>query len=381
MTNKHGNEVRPRSAPDPNYNERSPVKPTQVLHDFGQSIWLDNITRGLLDSGQMQRYIDSHSVSGLTSNPSIFDKAIASGHYEAAIKSLANSDLTNEEIFFELAIADLQRAADLFLPIHERTAGVDGWVSLEISPLLAHDTAQTVEAAKTLHARAARPNLFIKIPGTPEGLSAIEECIAAGVPINVTLLFDADQYLASANAYLRGIERRVVAGLDPMVASVASVFISRWDAAVSAFLSEELEDGLGIAVAMKAYRTYRDVMGSEHFQRLANTGARMQRLLWASTGTKDPKASDTLYIEALASPFTINTIPEKTLEAFFDHGQVGRALARDGGDCDSRLETYRAVGIDIEALALKLQDDGAIAFSAAWSELLARIDVQRKTLD
>jgi transaldolase len=302
----------------------------------------------------MQRYIDSHSVSGLTSNPSIFDKAIASGHYEAAIKSLANSDLTNEEIFFELAIADLQRAADLFLPIHERTAGVDGWVSLEISPLLAHDTAQTVEAAKTLHARAARPNLFIKIPGTPEGLPAIEECIAAGVPINVTLLFDADQYLASANAYLRGIERRVVAGLDPMVASVASVFISRWDAAVSAFLSEELEDGLGIAVAMKAYRTYRDVMDSEHFQRLANTGARMQRLLWASTGTKDPKASDTLYIEALASPFTINTIPEKTLEAFFDHGQVGRALARDGG---------------------------AIAFSAAWSELLARIDVQRKTLD
>jgi transaldolase len=329
----------------------------------------------------MQRYIDSHSVSGLTSNPSIFDKAIASGHYEAAIKSLANSDLTNEEIFFELAIADLQRAADLFLPIHERTAGVDGWVSLEISPLLAHDTAQTVEAAKTLHARAARPNLFIKIPGTPEGLPAIEECIAAGVPINVTLLFDADQYLASANAYLRGIERRVVAGLDPMVASVASVFISRWDAAVSAFLSEELEDGLGIAVAMKAYRTYRDVMDSEHFQRLANTGARMQRLLWASTGTKDPKASDTLYIEALASPFTINTIPEKTLEAFFDHGQVGRALARDGGDCDSRLETYRAAGIDIEALALKLQDDGAIAFSAAWSELLARIDVQRKTLD
>jgi transaldolase len=357
------------------------VKPTRVLHDFGQSIWLDNITRGLLDSGQMQRYIDSHSVSGLTSNPSIFDKAIASGHYEAAIKSLANSDLTNEEIFFELAIADLQRAADLFLPIHERTAGVDGWVSLEISPLLAHDTAQTVEAAKTLHARAARPNLFIKIPGTPEGLPAIEECIAAGVPINVTLLFDADQYLASANAYLRGIERRVVAGLDPMVASVASVFISRWDAAVSAFLSEELEDGLGIAVAMKAYRTYRDVMDSEHFQRLANTGARMQRLLWASTGTKDPKASDTLYIEALASPFTINTIPEKTLEAFFDHGQVGRALARDGGDCDSRLETYRAAGIDIEALALKLQDDGAIAFSAAWSELLARIDVQRKTLD
>jgi transaldolase len=329
----------------------------------------------------MQRYIDSHSVSGLTSNPSIFDKAIASGHYEAAIKSLANSDLTNEEIFFELAIADLQRAADLFLPIHERTAGVDGWVSLEISPLLAHDTAQTVEAAKTLHARAARPNLFIKIPGTPEGLPAIEECIAAGVPINVTLLFDADQYLASANAYLRGIERRVVAGLDPKVASVASVFISRWDAAVSAFLSEELEDGLGIAVAMKAYRTYRDVMDSEHFQRLANTGARMQRLLWASTGTKDPKASDTLYIEALASPFTINTIPEKTLEAFFDHGQVGRALARDGGDCDSRLETYRAAGIDIEALALKLQDDGAIAFSAAWSELLARIDVQRKTLD
>jgi transaldolase len=357
------------------------VKPTRVLHDFGQSIWLDNITRGLLDSGQMQRYIDSHSVSGLTSNPSIFDKAIASGHYEAAIKSLANSDLTNEEIFFELAIADLQRAADLFLPIHERTAGVDGWVSLEISPLLAHDTAQTVEAAKTLHARAARPNLFIKIPGTPEGLPAIEECIAAGVPINVTLLFDADQYLASANAYLRGIERRVAAGLDPVVASVASVFISRWDAAVSAFLSEELEDGLGIAVAMKAYRTYRDVMDSEHFQRLANTGARMQRLLWASTGTKDPKASDTLYIEALASPFTINTIPEKTLEAFFDHGQVGRALARDGGDCDSRLETYRAAGIDIEALALKLQDDGAIAFSAAWSELLARIDVQRKTLD
>jgi transaldolase len=352
------------------------MKATQQLHDNGQSLWLDNITRGLLDDGTIEGYINTHSVSGLTSNPSIFDKAIKTGAYDTDIMAQSTKGLTNEEIFFDLATADLQRAADLFKPVHDRTDGVDGWVSLEVSPLLAYDTTKTVEAAKAIHQKANRENLFVKIPGTPEGLPAIEESIFSGVPINVTLLFDVDQYLAAADAYLRGIERRIEKGLNPDVASVASIFISRWDTAVAGSVPDELKNKLGLAVGFETYRAYRELMASDRFQRLLNEGARMQRLLWASTGTKDPDASDTLYIEGLASPFTVNTMPDSTLDAFYDHGVLSNPVPSDGGDYVAQLERFSQAGVDKEALALKLQDDGATSFSSAWSELLSRIDAQ-----
>ena len=294
------------------------MEATKTLQERGQSLWLDNITRSMLDDGTIQRYIDSYSVTGLTSNPSIYDKAIGSGDYDDAIRSKAGQGLAAEELFFQLAIEDLRRAADLFLPIHERTDGVDGWVSLEVSPLLAYDTTRTVEAAKTLHARAGRSNLFIKIPGTPQGLPAVTAAIAAGVPVNITLLFSADHYLAAADAYLKGVERRIADGLDPAVGSVASVFMSRWDTAVAKQVPTDLQDQLALAVGLDVYRAYRQLMNSDRLQRLENEGARMQRLLWASTSTKDPAASDTLYVHGLAAPFTINTMPDATLEAFFD---------------------------------------------------------------
>jgi transaldolase len=291
------------------------VKATEILHERGQSLWLDNITQGMLDSGQLQRYIDEYAVTGLTSNPSIFDKAIASGDYDDAIRDKSGTGRSDEELFFELAIEDLRRAADAFLPVHERTDGVDGWVSLEVSPLLAHDTAATIEAAKSLHARVARPNLLNPLPATAEGLPAITECIASGVPVNVTLLFSADQYRAAADAYLAGVERRLERQLDPAIGSVASVFMSRWDVAVATRVPEELKNQLGLAVGLDTYRAYRQLMGSDRVQRLENSGGRVQRLLWASTSTKDPAASDTLYVHGLAAPFTVNTMPDETLQA------------------------------------------------------------------
>ncbi len=349
------------------------MRATEVLHDAGQSLWLDNITRSMLDKGTIQRYIDSYSVTGLTSNPSIFDKAIGSGDYDDAISEKASGGLEGEDLFFELAVEDLQRAADLFAPIHQRTGGVDGWVSLEVSPLLAYDTAKTVEAAKALHAKAGRPNLFIKIPGTPEGLPAITEAIAAGIPINVTLLFSADHYRAAAGAYLDGVERRVAAGLDPAVGSVASVFMSRWDVAVASKVPADLVDKLGLAVGLDVYRAYREVMRSDRVQRLENEGARMQRLLWASTKTKDPDASDTLYVHGLAAPFTVNTMPDDTLEDFYDHGEVGGPMPEDGGDADALLARFAQSGVDTAELAATLQRDGASSFVDAWHELLNRI--------
>ncbi len=352
------------------------MNPTQQLHDRGQSLWLDNITRGMLDDGDLARYIDTHSVSGLTSNPSIFDAAIATGDYDESIHEASEHGLASEEIFYSLAVADLRRAADLFAPLHARTRGVDGWVSLEVSPLLAFDTAKTVEEAKSLHARAQRENLFVKIPGTAQGLAAIEECIASAVPVNVTLLFGEHQYRAAADAYLCGIERRVASGLDPAVGCVASLFISRWDTAVAAVAPSELKNQLGLAVGQATYRAYCQVMESERFQRLENEGARMQRLLWASTKTKDPAARDTMYVTGLAAPFTINTMPNSTLDAFFDHGEVGEMLARDGGDCDETLRRFSAAGVDIGALAEKLQDEGASSFVTSWRSLVARIDAQ-----
>ena len=351
------------------------MKPTRTLHDLGQSLWLDNITRELLNSGTLQGYIDEFSVTGLTSNPTIFDHAIKnSTTYDADISRKALSTQSAEDLFFELALADLTRAAELFQPVFARTDRVDGWVSLEVSPLLAHNTASTLAAARGLHRRTGKPNLFIKIPGTAEGLPAIEAAIFAGVPVNVTLLFSREQYVAAAAAYLRGVERRIAAGLNPAVASVASLFVSRWDVAVSGKVPGELDNRLGIAIAQRAYKAYRELLASARFQRAANAGARAQRLLWASTGTKDPRAPDILYVKALAAPFTVNTMPEGTLKAFGDHGEVGATLAPDGGDCETVLANFIKAGIDIDALAARLQDEGAKSFVKSWNELMACIE-------
>jgi len=350
------------------------MKATQLLHNLGQSLWLDNITRDLLNSGTLKRYVDDLSVTGLTSNPTIFDHAIKnSTAYDAAIREKLSKGKSGEALFFELALEDITRASDLFRPVYDQTDGVDGWVSLEVSPLLAHDTASTLAAAKDLHARAGRPNLFIKIPGTKEGLPAIEEAIFAGIPINVTLLFSREQYLAAAEAFLRGVERRIDAGRKPTVGSVASVFVSRWDSAVMGKVPDSLRDQLGIAIAMRTYKAYRGLLASPRWQRVFNAGARPQRLLWASTGTKDPKASDVLYIKALAAPFTVNTMPEGTLKALADHGELGTILPADGGDCEEVLGQFAKAGIDVESLAARLQDEGAKSFVTSWNELMAVI--------
>ena len=350
------------------------MKATQLLHNLGQSLWLDNITRDLLDSGTLKRYIDELSVTGLTSNPTIFDHAIKnSASYDPAIRQKLSQGKSGEALFFELAIEDLTRAAQLFRPIHEQTKGVDGWVSLEVSPLLAYDTGSTLAAAKELHARAGQPNLFIKIPGTKQGLPAIEEAIFAGVSINVTLLFSREHYLAAAEAYLRGIERRVAAGLQTNVGSVASVFISRWDVAVADKVPDDLRDKLGIAIAKRTYKAYREFLASPRMQAIIKADFNPQRLLWASTGTKDPKASDVLYIKSLAAPNTVNTMPEGTLKALADHGDIGGVLPVDGGDCEQVLAQFAKAGVDIDALGAKLQEEGANSFDDSWKELLGVI--------
>jgi transaldolase len=357
------------------------MKATQLLHNLGQSIWLDNVTRDLLTSGTLKRYIDELSVTGLTSNPTIFDHAIKnSTAYDAAIRQKLKEGKSGEALFFELAIEDLTQAADLFRRIHERTDGVDGWVSLEVSPLLAYDTVSTLAAAKSLHARAGRPNLFIKIPGTKEGLPAIEEAIFAGVPINVTLLFSREQYVAAAEAFLRGIERRIDAGLKPEVGSVASVFVSRWDAAIAGKVPAAQSNQLGIAIAKRTYKAARELLGSPRWQRVYNAGARPQRLLWASTGTKDPKASDVLYIKALAAPFTVNTMPEGTLKALADHGEISEIMSADGGDCEAVLDQFTKAGINVDSLAARLQDEGAKAFVSSWNDLMGVIASKSATL-
>jgi transaldolase len=351
------------------------VKATQQLNGLGQSLWLDNITRDLLNSGTLKRYIDEFSVTGLTSNPTIFDNAIkTSSDYDAAIRQKNAAGRSGEALFFELALEDCTAAADLFRPIHDRTNGVDGWVSLEVSPKLAYDTSSTVAAAKELHAQAGRPNLFIKIPGTREGIPAIEESIFAGIPINVTLLFSREQYLAAANAYMRGIERRIAAGLNPYVSSVASLFISRWDVAVNKKVPEALHDRIGIAIAKRTYKAYRDLLDSDRWLRLVNNGARSQRLLWASTGTKDPKASDVLYVVSLAAPHTINTMPESTLIALADHGDIGEMLPRDGGNAKAELAEFAKAGIDCDAVAEQLQREGAESFVKSWNDLMSVIE-------
>jgi transaldolase len=357
------------------------MKATRILHDLGQSLWLDNITRNLLKTGVLRRYIDEFSVTGLTSNPTIFDHAIKnSGDYDDAIRSKLAEGKSGEKLFFELALEDLTQAADLFRPIFERTCGVDGWVSLEVSPLLAHDTKSTIAAAKDLDAQARCPNLFIKIPGTTEGLPAIEEAIFAGVPINVTLLFSDDQYLAAANAFMRGIERRIEAGLKPDVPSVASIFISRWDVAVTGKVPQALNGRLGIAIAKRTYKAYLGLLSSPRWMRAYNAGARPQRLLWASTGTKDPKASDVLYIKNLAAPFTVNTMPEGTLNALADHGEVGATIAADGNNAEEELARFAEAKIDIRALSRQLQDEGAKSFVKSWNDLMGVISSKSAAL-
>ena len=357
------------------------MKATQKLHDIGQSLWIDDITRDMLDSGRLRKYIDELSVTGLTSNPTIFEKAVAkSTWYDDGIRKLVKSGLSVEALFFELALEDLKRAADLFFPVHRRTATVDGWVSLEVSPLLAYDTKATIAEAKRLFDWAGKPNLFIKIPGTKEGLPAIEESIFAGVAVNVTLLFSGNDYLAAADAYIKGLERRVAAGLSPDVRSVASVFVSRWDRAVVDKVGERLRDKLGIAVSKQAYRAYRELLDSDRWQRLESLGARPQRLLFASTSTKDPKSPDTMYISALAAPNTVNTMPDETLHAFADHGNVGSLIAADGGDSGKVLDEFGSAGIDIDALGHKLQADGAKTFAKSWQDLLKSIDGKSKAL-
>ena len=375
------------------------MKATQLLHDEGQSLWLDNITRDLLDSGMLERYIDELSITGLTSNPTIFDHAIKNSvTYDSAITSKLRKGTSVEALFFELALEDLTRAADLFRPIYEktngilqlshhhqllhaRTAGVDGWVSLEVSPLLAYDTASTLAAAKQLFARANRPNLLIKIPGTKQGLPAIEEAIFAGIPINVTLLFSREHYLAAAEAFLRGVERRIDAGLNPLVVSVASVFVSRWDAAVASKVPENLRNQLGIAIAKRTYKAASALLSSARWQRVYNLGGRPQRLLWASTGTKDPKASDILYIKALAAPFTVNTMPEATLKALATHTELGELLPTDGGNCEEVLAQFAKAGVDVDALAAQLQSEGAESFVKSWNDLMTVISSKSASLE
>jgi transaldolase len=350
------------------------MNPNRALHELGQSLWLDNITRNLLRTGKLRRYIEELAITGLTSNPTIFDHAIKnSKDYDDAIKRKLAQGESGEKLFFELALEDITAAADLFRPVYDRTCGVDGLVSLEVSPLLAHDTESTVAEAKSLHARAQRPNLLIKIPGTKEGLPAIEQAIFAGIPVNVTLLFSEDQYVAAADAYMRGIERRIDAGLQPEVRSVASIFVSRWDVAVAGKVPEALNNQLGIAVAKRAYKAYLGLLSSPRWMRAYNAGARPQRLLWASTGTKDPRASDVLYVGALAAPFTVNTMPESTLNALADHGGVGATMPADGGDCEEILARFTRANIDVQSLSVQLQDEGAKSFVDSWNDLMAVI--------
>jgi transaldolase len=357
------------------------MKPTQQLHELGQSLWLDNITRQLLTTGTLKRYVDDLSVTGLTSNPTIFDNAIRkSDTYDQSIRQKMARGVAGEALFFELALEDLTQAADLFRPVHDRTAGVDGWVSLEVSPLLAYDAKSTIKEAQDLHGRAHRPNLFIKIPGTPEGLPAIEESIYAGVPINVTLLFSHEHYLGAADAYMTGLERRIEAGRDPKVASVASLFISRWDKAVMGKVPDVLRNKFGTAVAKRSYAAYRELLASDRWQTLAAAGARPQRLLFASTGTKDPQASDVMYVEALAAPDTVNTMPEETLHAFAEHGKVGAPLPADGGDAEEVLTKFAIAGVDVNQLAATLQAEGAEAFNKSWNELMACLNEKGEAL-
>lgn len=349
------------------------------LHRQGVSLWLDNITRKMLDNGVLQQYITEFSVTGLTSNPSIFEAAIAkTGDYDEAIRKGSNDGLSDEEVFFNLAIEDIQRAADLFLPAYKATNGLDGYVSIEVSPLLAFDAENTIKAAKAIHDKVNRPNVFIKIPGTRQGLRAIERSIAEGIPINVTLLFSAEQYEAAANAYLKGVESRIEKGLNPDIRSVASVFISRWDKAVADKTPDGLKNKLGLAVSHKIYYSYLIFLGSQRIHKAMNSGVMPQRLLWASTGTKDPNASDILYVKNLVVPYTVNTIPENTLHAFADHGDSSQLMPGNIIEAEEIISQFKDLSVDYFQLAEQLQSEGAEAFRKSWYNLLESIALKRK---
>ena len=356
------------------------MNPTRALGNAGQSIWLDNITRAMLDDGTLAGYVDELSITGLTSNPTIFDKAIAgSDAYDEQIAQVGrDAALDDEQVFFELAIDDLRRAADELAGVHERTGRLDGYVSLEVSPELAFDTQATLEQARELHARMERPNVLIKIPGTREGLPAISSAIHEGIPVNVTLLFSSEHHLAAADAWMTGIERRIADGLPPDVPSVASLFVSRWDVKANPLVPQDLRHRLALAIGGRAQCAYAELLASPRMRRLMNAGARPQRLLWASTGTKDPEASDTLYVDGLVAPYTVNTMPDATLLAFADHGAVPPvAMASDGGDAEQVLTRFATAGVDVDAYAAELQRAGADAFVESWRSLLGSIAGKR----
>jgi transaldolase len=350
------------------------LKATQKLHELGQSLWLDHIIRENLNSSKFRHYIEELSVTGVTFNPTIFNCAIKnSSVYDVAIRKKLKEDKLGEELFYELALEDLSHAADILRPIFEKTGGVDGWVSLEVSPLLIHETATILAAAEELYNRVRRPNFFIKIPGTKEGLPAVEEAIFAGIPVKVTLLFSREHYLAAAGAFLRGIERRIAAGLKPNIGSVASIFVSRWDAAVKGKVPDALCNQLGIAIAQRTYTAYRDLLSSPRWQRANNAGARPQRLLWVGTESKDPESSKDFYIKALAAPFTINSMSESILNTLVDHGEIGTLMPADGGDCEAELIRFAQAGIDVDALADELQNEEVASSIKSWFELMSAI--------
>jgi transaldolase len=348
------------------------LNPAQRLHALGQSLWLDSISRLMLRSGALARYVSELAVTGLTSNPTILGHAMAAGSdYDHSLARLVDAGVTDaQDLVYSLALEDLAEAAALFRPAWERTAGVDGYVSLEVPPDVAYDAQATIALARRLHDQAGFPNLLVKIPGTPPGLTAMEETITAGIGVNVTLLFSDTHYLRTADAYLRALERRRAAGLDLNVPSVASVFISRWDAAADPLLPPALHGRLGLAMAQKTYSSHLQLLSDKRWQTLAEAGARPQRVLWASTSTKDPDLPDSYYLGRLAAPDTIDTVPEKTLLAFADHGDPDQRLAPDYAAAERTISAIADAGVDVDILAERLQRQGAGAFGADWAALL-----------
>ncbi len=349
------------------------------IRDFGQSIWLDFFDRKIMDSGKLKNLMEEDGVSGVTSNPAIFEKAVnSSSDYDEDITTLALQKKSNDDIFFAFAVKDIQRAADFFKPVYEKTNGEDGFVSLEVSPHLGYDTDGTIKQARELWKSVDRKNVMIKIPATAAGLPAIRHCISEGININITLLFGLPRYKEVVEAYLSGLEDRLKAN-QPIntIASVASFFLSRIDVLIDPLLEGrgllDLKGEVAIASAKKAYEIYKDIFSSERFKKLEAKGAKRQRVLWASTSSKDPSFSDVKYVEALIGPETINTIPLETLEAFNDHGKPGNNLESDMDKATSVLAQLNARGIDINIVTQKLEDEGIEKFNIAYGKLLKAI--------
>jgi transaldolase len=358
------------------------VNPARQLHEAGQSLWLDSINRAMLGSGDLARYVDQLAVTGLTSNPTILGHAMAASHdYEGSLRALLAQGVSGpQDLVYAAAFEDLGQAANLFRPAWQASGGEDGYVSVEVPPDLAYDAPATVALARHLHAMAGFPNLLVKVPGTPQGLTVLEELVDAGIGVNVTLLFSDTHYLRTAEAYMRALERRLARGEDLAVPSVASVFVSRWDKAADSLLPKPLHGRLGVAMAQKVYSSYQSLLASDRWRDLEAGGARPQRVLWASTSAKDPALPDTYYVEKLASPGTINTMPEKTLIAFADHGTVGEMLRDDYASGEETVAEVAAKGVDVDALGESLQRQGARAFSADWSALLDAIAAKASSI-